>query len=240
MRTPVLRPDKPAVALGVALALHGAPALTARGHLRRVLPGLAGVGRPGGVALTFDDGPDPRGTPAVLDALAGLGWRATFFVLGEQARRHPGVLRRVVAAGHEIALHGHRHANHLRRSPAWVRRDLTRAYGTVEELTGVKPRWFRPPYGVLTGGTLAATRGLGLTPVLWTAWGRDWCRTSPERVARTVLADLREGGTVLLHDSDLTSTPDSWRATAASLPLLAAGLGPRGWAVRPLGEHLPA
>ncbi len=226
--------------LGGLAALHTAPALTARGPLRRAAPRLAGVGRPGGVALTFDDGPDPYGTPAVLDVLAALGWTATFFVLGEQALRFPGVLQQVVAAGHEVGLHGHRHGNHLGRSPAAVRRDLARGHAAVRDVTGAAPRWFRPPYGVLSGGTLAAARSLSLTPVLWTAWGRDWCASTPDRVARTVLADLRDGGTVLLHDSDATSTPGSWRATAGSLPLLAAALGPRGWAVRPLREHLAA
>jgi len=226
---------------GVAAALaavHATPALTARGPLRHLVPGLSGAGRPGGVALTFDDGPDPRGTPAVLDILAGLGWRATFFVLGSQVERHPGLARRIAAEGHELALHGYTHINHLIRSPADVRRDLERAHLVLVDATGVQPRWYRPPYGVLSAGTLATTRRLGLQPVLWTAWGQDWRRTDGQRVAKTVLRDLADGGCVLLHDSDVTSTPGSWRATAGSLPLLAAALTARGWAVRRLGEHV--
>ena len=223
----------PAAALAAA---HGAPALTARGLLRRGR--LAGEGRPGGVALTFDDGPDPRGTPAVLEQLAGLGWTATFFLLGSQVRRHPDVARAVRAAGHEIGVHGDRHRNHLARSPRWVLGDLAAAVEAITATTGERPRWFRPPYGVLTSGSLRAARRLELTPVLWTAWGRDWERTTPGRVVATLRPGLRSRATLLLHDSDCTATRGSWRATAAALPLLAEELDRRDLAVRPLREHL--
>jgi peptidoglycan/xylan/chitin deacetylase (PgdA/CDA1 family) len=228
------------VNLLAAPVVHVAPALTARGPVRRALPRLAGRGRPGGVALTFDDGPHPDGTPAVLDALAGLGWRATFFLLGSQARRYPDVARAVVAAGHEVGLHGDAHRNHLGRPAGWVRRDLARGLASVEEATGVRPRWFRPPYGVLSGGSLRATRALGLRPVLWSAWGRDWEAPGADAVVATLRRGLREGGTLLLHDSDCTSTPGSWRSTAAALPLLAAELDRRGLAVRTVGTHMTA
>lgn len=220
----------------VLAAVHGAPALTARGPLRRGR--LAGEGRPGGVALTFDDGPDADGTPAVLAALTDLGWTATFFLLGSQVRKHPDVARELVARGHEIGVHGDEHRNHLTRSPGWVRSDLERAVATTAVVTGERPRWFRPPYGVLTAGSLRAARLLGLTPVLWTAWGRDWERATGERVVDVLRPGLRAGATLLLHDSDCTATPGSWTATAASLPLLAGELSARRLAVRPLREHL--
>jgi peptidoglycan/xylan/chitin deacetylase (PgdA/CDA1 family) len=220
--------------------VHAAPALTARPPLRRALPRLEGRGRPGGVALTFDDGPDPHGTPAVLAELGRLGWHATFFLLGSQVRRHPGVARAVVAAGHEVALHGDEHRNHLARPARWVRRDLERALGDVTAVTGVRPRWFRPPYGVLSAGSLRAAAALGLTPVLWSAWGRDWLGGTGADVVATLRRGLSDGGTLLLHDSDCTSTPGSWRATAAALPLLAEELDRRGLAVRTLGDHLDA
>jgi peptidoglycan/xylan/chitin deacetylase (PgdA/CDA1 family) len=230
----------PALALplaGAAVA-HALPAVTARGPARRLTPGLAGVGRPGGIALTFDDGPDPSGTPAVLEALAGLSWRATFFLLGSQVRRHPDIARLVVEAGHEVAVHGTVHRNHLARTPLGIRRDLRVAAGEIAEVTGVRARWFRPPYGVLSGGTLWAARDLGLTPVLWTAWGKDWLAGPPVRVVAEVMRTLRDGGTVLLHDSDCTSRPGSWRSTVAALPLLAAQVRARGLEVRTLGDHL--
>jgi peptidoglycan/xylan/chitin deacetylase (PgdA/CDA1 family) len=237
---------RPGTARGLAVvaplaglaAVHAAPSLTARGPLRRMLPRLAGRGAPGGVALTFDDGPDPDGTPAVLAALADLGWTATFFLLGSQVRRHPDVARAVVAAGHEIGVHGDQHRNHLGRTPGSVRRDLERATATITATTGVRPRWFRPPYGVLSAGSLRATARLELTPVLWTAWGRDWERATPDRIRDRMLGGLRSGATLLLHDSDCTATPGSWVATAAALPLLAAELERRALVVRPLGAHL--
>lgn len=217
---------------------HAAPALLSRDPLRALAPRLSGRGRPGGVALTFDDGPDPRGTPAVLDALADLGWTATFFMLGSQVRTHPGVARAVVLAGHEVAVHGDVHDNHLARSRSWVEHDTARACGEITAATGVVPRWTRPPYGVLTGGTLAASRTHGLRPVLWTAWGKDWEARGPRRVAATIARGLDDGGTVLLHDSDCTSRPGSWRSTVAALPLLAEQLAQRGLEVRTLGDHL--
>ena len=220
-----------------ALVGHTAPAAAASNTVRLLLPRLGGTGARGGVALSFDDGPHPEGTPAVLAALESLGWRATFFLLGDQVARFPDVARSVVAAGHEVGVHGYQHRNHLGRTPGGLRRDLTRARDVIADTTGVTPSWFRPPYGVLTGGTLLAARSAGLTPVLWTAWGRDWLDADGPTVTRTVLAGLRDGGTILLHDSDCTGTAGSWRGAAASLPLLAAALDNRGWRVRTLTEH---
>jgi len=190
------------------------------------------------VALTFDDGPDPVGTPAVLAVLSDLGWQSTFFLLGSQVARYPDVARSIVDAGHEVAVHGYQHRSHLLRTPRGLRADLELATAVIGDVTGAELRWFRPPYGVLTGGSLLAARAVGLTPVLWSAWGRDWLRLPPQQVADTVLADLAEGGTILLHDSDCTSRVGSWLSTAAALPLLAAVLGARGWQVRTLGSHL--
>ena len=227
-----------ALPLTAAAVTYAVPAVTARGPARRLTPGLAGEGRPGGIALTFDDGPDADGTPAVLQTLADLGWRATFFMLASQVRRHPDIARLVVEAGHEVGVHGTIHRNHLIRTPWAIRRDLRLATRQIAEATGVRPRWFRPPYGILTAGTLWAARDLDLVPVLWTAWGKDWRGGPPDRVAAEVMRTLRDGGTVLLHDSDCTSRPGSWRSTVASLPLLAAQV--EGLEVRTLGDHLAA
>lgn len=223
-----------------ALACWTAPALLRSRPLRdAAFPALAGRGAPGSVALTFDDGPDPEGTPRVLDALDRLGWHATFFMLGSQVRRHPEIAARVVEAGHEVAVHGHTHRNHLSRGPVDVHRDLARAAALIRAATGAQPRWFRPPYGVLTLGSLAAARRCGLRPVLWSAWGRDWTGASAAEVAATVAAQLRPGGTVLLHDSDCTAeVAGSWRGTVGALPLLAELAGRLGCTVAPLRDHL--
>ncbi len=212
-----------------------------RGRVLRVAvcPGLAGLGRPGHLALTFDDGPDPDGTPAVLEALERLGVTATFFMLGAQVQRYPHVAAAVVAAGHEAAVHGFTHRNHLVRGPVDVCRDVTRAASVVAAATGTRPDWFRPPYGVLTSASLVAARCAGLRPVLWTAWGRDWQDRSPAQVAAVVRSQLTPGGTVLLHDSDCTTpVAGSWRATVAALPLLVELADQLGCQLGPLREHL--
>jgi peptidoglycan/xylan/chitin deacetylase (PgdA/CDA1 family) len=227
-------------ASAAALAANAAPAVTALAPLRRRwLPGLSGTGTAGSVGLTFDDGPDPASTPAFLDALDDLGWRATFFMLGRMVRRAPSLAASVAAAGHEIAVHGDSHRSHGWRSPADVAADLERATTSVREATGVRPMWFRPPYGVLSVGSLAAARGMGLRPVLWTTWGRDWrSRATGATVTADVSRALGAGGTVLLHDSDCTSAPGAWRSALASLPALAEVFASRGLRVRPLGAHL--
>ena len=113
------------IAGAAALAANSAPSLVALSWLgRHVSPGLAGVGAPGHVALTFDDGPDPASTPAFLAALDDLGWHATFFMLGDMARRAPGLAAEVAAAGHEVAVHGDRHRSQLRLSPRTVADDI--------------------------------------------------------------------------------------------------------------------
>jgi peptidoglycan-N-acetylglucosamine deacetylase len=229
-----------ATAAAVAVAGWTGPALLRARVLRSaVWPGLAGQGRPGSLALTFDDGPDPRGTPAVLDALDRLGWTATFFMLGVQVQQYPEVAAQVVAAGHEAAVHGFSHRNHLARGPGDVRRDVVRAVAVVTAATGTRPTWFRPPYGVLTLGSLAAARRAQLHPVLWTAWGRDWEARSPAQVAGTVGRQLRPGGTVLLHDSDCTAeAAGNWQTTVQALPRLAELADRLGCTVGPLRDHL--
>ncbi len=204
----------------------------------RILPRLSGVGDPGHVALTFDDGPDPLSTPAVLDALDALGWRATFFCLGERVRRAPGLTRELVERGHEVAVHGDRHTSHLRRLAASSMADVARARDTIGDVAGVPPRWFRPPYGAVSSSALLAAKRSGLQLVLWTTWGRDWRPgATGESIAATVTRTFWPGATVLLHDSDVTSAPGSWRATLDALPLLAGRWAAGGLRVGPLREH---
>ena len=219
--------------------MHAAPALTGIAPLRRaVWPGLSGKGWPDHVALTFDDGPDPASTPAFLDALARRGVKATFFLLGQMLISAPDIARRMVDEGHEIAIHGWTHRNHLRVPPGQVYDELARTDELIASVTGLRSQWFRPPYGVMTAGDLAAGRKLGLTPVLWTAWGRDWeARATPERVLATIKPALRGGGTVLLHDSDCTSAPGSWRNTLGALDGLIDLIQDAGRTVGPLREH---
>jgi peptidoglycan/xylan/chitin deacetylase (PgdA/CDA1 family) len=230
------------VAGSVAILAHAAPVITSVGPLRTaVTPRLAGVGRFDQVAITFDDGPDARSTPKFLDLLARRDVTATFFLLGFMIRRAPvSLVHDIVAAGHEVAVHGEQHRNLLLRGPAATRNDIAEASGLIGDITGSAPRWYRPPYGILTTSAALAARRLGLRPVLWTAWGRDWTRrAAPSSVHRTVRRRLAGGGTVLLHDADCTSAPDSWRSTLGAVPLILDDCERAGWRPAVLSDHLP-
>jgi peptidoglycan/xylan/chitin deacetylase (PgdA/CDA1 family) len=232
----------PAAALSLmALAgiAHAAPsAAFLPGPRRHVLPTLAGIGSPGHVALTFDDGPAAHSTPLFLDLLRDRGVLATFFLLGEQVARHPGLARAIVADGHEVAVHGWNHQCLLLKNPHRTLAELRTARDVIEHATGARPQWFRAPYGVFSTSSLLAARPLGLTPILWSAWGFDWTTNATgTSVRRTVLKDLRGGGTVLLHDCDTTTAPDAWHATLDALPHLLDGCAGRGFMVGPLRDH---
>jgi peptidoglycan/xylan/chitin deacetylase (PgdA/CDA1 family) len=226
-------------AAALAGAVHAAPAVTAVTPLRRrLLPGLSGIGTTDHVALTFDDGPDPRSTPRFLELLDRHRIKATFFLLGYMLNSARGLGREIADAGHDIALHGYFHRCLLVRAPVATYDDLARGRDLVAEATGRQPRWFRPPYGVLTTSTLTACRRLDLTPMLWTSWGRDWeAKATPQSVFDTVNGTLAGGGTVLLHDSDCTSAPGSWRRTIAALPRLIDEVDRRGLRLGPLSAH---
>jgi peptidoglycan/xylan/chitin deacetylase (PgdA/CDA1 family) len=172
-----------------------------------------------GVAITFDDGPHPQGTPEVLDALAAAGATATFFLVGEQVERFPALAAEIAAAGHEIALHGHRHTLLLRRSPRGLADDLARAAAVIEEATGQSPAAYRPPYGVFSSYALRLVRRRGWAPLLWSHWGHDWgANDVPRRILERATSGLVPGDVVLLHDADHYGAPGSWRQTVAALP----------------------
>jgi peptidoglycan/xylan/chitin deacetylase (PgdA/CDA1 family) len=184
-----------------------------------------------GVALTFDDGPHPAGTPAVLEALAREGAKATFFLVGEQVERSPSLAAEIVAAGHAIALHGHRHRCLLRVPPRALAADFERVATIVADATGLAPRVYRPPYGIFSPAGIALVRRRDWRPLLWSRWGRDWAaRATPEKIARkTTEHGLSAGDVLLLHDADTYSAPGSWRRTAEAVPRIldvarAAGL----------------
>jgi peptidoglycan/xylan/chitin deacetylase (PgdA/CDA1 family) len=174
-----------------------------------------------GIALTFDDGPHPEGTPAVLDVLARAGYRATFFVIGEQVERRPELVREIINQGHLVAVHGYRHRLQPRLSGSQLRADLDRALETIEGATGAIPKHHRPPYGVYSPAGLRLAVSRGLKPLLWSRWGKDWRRfTNARRIAARATRSLRAGDVVLLHDADFYSARDSHRRTVDALRLI--------------------
>ncbi|MFI2753364.1 polysaccharide deacetylase family protein [Cellulomonas sp. P22] len=199
------RPDR--IVLRRDLGSFAAPLVPPR---RRALQPLARLVRPltctvavateqRVAALTFDDGPDPVGTPAVLDLLAARGVRATFFVLTEAAEARPDLVRRMVDEGHELALHGldHRRLSVLPTAEAVAL--VADARARLERLAGRQVVLFRPPYGAHTPGQLRGWARLGLDVVLWSGWAEDWRHDVEEVVARRALTALTPGGILLLH-----------------------------------------
>lgn len=208
---------------------HAAPALAPvvgtvarRLHIPRTLAHASGV------ALTFDDGPHPEGTPAVLAILARSDASATFFLVGEQVARRPKLAAEIQAAGHAIGLHGYRHRCQLRLTAIQIADDYRRGIAAIEDATGITPELHRPPYGIYSAGGLSQARANRLKPLLWSKWGKDWRKfTTPDRIAARATRDLARGDVILLHDADFYSSRDSHRRTAKALPLVIAELNRR-------------
>jgi peptidoglycan/xylan/chitin deacetylase (PgdA/CDA1 family) len=218
-------------ALGLAVAVpHAGPALAPIvPAVGRRLPVVLREERVEGVALTFDDGPHPQGTPAVLEILREADQKATFFLAGEQVERRPALAAEIVAAGHRVELHCHRHRNQLRLTPKMLLEDAERGRAAIEEASGQAIADYRPPYGIFSGSGLAAIRSRGWRPVLWSRWGRDWTRrATAESIARKATAGIRPGDIVLLHDADFYSARNSWERTASALPRILDELATRG------------
>lgn len=203
------------------------------------------------VSLTYDDGPDPEFTPGILDALAAHGARATFFVMVEPAEAHPDLIARILAEGHELALHGIDHTRltgiSLRESTALI----WEAKRRLERVAGRRMTLFRPTYGAQTVQQYLATRALGMEVVIWSAWAQDWDTSTAdaEVIAGRAIQALHHGGFMLLHDTsgdgvrgvdEVTGKPlDRVKATE----LLLAGMRERGYrslAVSELLERYPA
>jgi peptidoglycan/xylan/chitin deacetylase (PgdA/CDA1 family) len=223
MRKPLLT----AAALGSAWALPApAPIVPSIAQAMR-LPRR--VSDRDGVAITFDDGPHPQGTIAVMEALLRARARATFFLVGEQVERNRSLAAEIVAAGHSVAVHGHRHRNQLRLTPRQFAADLKRGVATISDSTGVLPAVYRPPYGVFSVAGLGIVRRSGLRSLLWSRWGHDWrARTTAAAIAAEVSSGLSGGEVLLLHDADHYSAPGSWKRTAAALPEVLAAIEAAG------------
>jgi peptidoglycan-N-acetylglucosamine deacetylase len=206
-----------------ALSAHSAALCDALGVRRRA------SGEGGTVHLTFDDGPHPGGTPAVLEALAARQATATFFLVGEQVERFPALAREIAAAGHVVALHGQRHRSQLRVAPRALADDLRRASDVIGSATGTLAPLYRPPYGIFSLAGLALVRRRGDVSWLWSRWGRDWrWEATPQSVAGLASREIDAGDVILLHDADHYGDPGCWRATAGAIPLILDAIEARG------------
>ncbi len=169
-------------------------------------PTLIAPNKPGELALTYDDGPNPDWTPQLLDILARQNIRATFFLIGSYAARNPALVRQISAAGHTIGNHSWHHPNLALTPAARVRNELVRTKATLEATIGKEIRFFRPPFGARRPEVLRIARSLGLTPVTWNAMTSDWSNPDAESIACKLIAKIEMNqqkgmaSNIVLHD----------------------------------------
>ncbi len=195
------------------------------------------------LGLSYDDGPHPEATPAVLAELAQRGVRATFFVLATKAEAHPDLVRRMLAEGHEVGLHGLDHTR-LTGVPARRAAGAVRAgFDRLAAITGRPPALYRPAYGALGVAQHLAARRLGMDVVLWSAWARDWLDDPAETVADRALGARHPGAILLLHEA----TDDAEALAHGTVPRfdrgevtarVLDGLAADGYTVLPVGALL--
>jgi peptidoglycan/xylan/chitin deacetylase (PgdA/CDA1 family) len=202
------------------LATAGGPAQTAgvtdADGVQRRLGHVQGAA----IALTFDDGPDPRWTPAVLDLLRRFHVQATFCLVGVHVAEHPELVRQIAAAGHRLCDHTWTHDGALtQRSAAIVRAELTRTYDAIVAAAAVRPRYFRAPGGAWNRVIVAEAGRLALRPLGWSVDPRDWTRPPAAEITRRVLGNATAGSIVLLHDGygDRSATVTALRTILPTL-----------------------
>ncbi|GGS23798.1 polysaccharide deacetylase family protein [Deinococcus knuensis] len=189
------------------------------------------------VALTFDDGPDPRSTPAVLDALNAAGAQATFFVLAAPAEAHPDLIARMLREGHEVQAHAVRHRHAWLRTPRGAYRDpgdaAARIGAVIRQVGGTQPvTLHRPPHGAYSLFTRLGQRAAGLTGAHWSLEGQDWrAAQTPDGLRAHLRRALQPGAVIVLHDAG----PGA-RVTVPALPGVLADLKARGYAATSLAR----
>ncbi len=192
------------------------------------------------VFITFDDGPDSLYTPRILDILNKTQTKACFFVLGEKARAHPEILKRIQAEGHEIESHGYNHKFPWFLGPFGTKRDIMETSSIITEITGKTPRFYRPPWGVVNLFSWFFLKGQQI--VLWSFMSWDWTkRATTSSVANRVFSRVKNGSVLIFHDSDKTpgSAPNSPEVVLKILPKVIQEIKNRGLQAAALSELVP-
>ena len=192
------------------------------------------------VALTFDDGPDPRYTPEILDILERYQVKATFFMVGRHVKKYPGLARRVAEQGHEIGNHTYSHLNLFEAKPDVVEREILKCESTISDTTHTNPQLFRPPRGLSSPESFRTAQQLGYTVVLWSNSSEDWAEVSVSDITRNVLEKAKGGDIILFHDSgDLIHESGGTRInTVRALPVIIEELKRRGFSFVTVSEMM--
>lgn len=198
------------------------------------------------VALTYDDGPNPPHTQAMLQMLAQHGVKATFFLKGRNVEAYPESVQAVAQAGHEIGNHSYSHRPMWSLSKSSMRQEVVRTGELIEQVLGQRPVLFRPPYGVQGPGLKLALAELGMPSILMSSNGADWEQTDPALIADKILESIEPGAIILLHDGhgdvDEPAAQQSRAPSVAATGLLIEELKSQGYRFVTVGElmALPA
>ncbi len=193
----------------------------------------------GEVALTFDDGPDPRVTPLVLDLLDRYGARASFFCIGRSANAYPDLVREIASRGHFVENHSQNHPKAFAcYPPALLMREVRQAQETIARITERSPRFFRPPAGLRSPLLDAVVRRLGLRHTSWTRRGFDTLSGDAVTVLRRLIHGLAGGDVLLLHDGGSKRTRQGQPVVLAVLPALLDRIAASGLRSVPLAAAL--
>ena len=156
------------------------------------------------IAITFDDGPHPTNTEAILDILAEYNVHATFFMLGQNVQAYPEVVKKVYEGGHEIANHSWNHPQLTKLSAANIAKQINDTSDAIYNITGYRPKLVRPPYGAMND-TVKST--IQETLILWNIDSLDWKTKDQNQIVPLVMSDVEDGDIILLHDIHPTTTP---------------------------------
>lgn len=191
-----------------------------------------GPGKPY-VALTFDDGPNPKYTPKILDILKENKAPATFFMVGRHVLKYPEIAKRVFAEGHEIGNHTFSHRELLTASKKTALKEAEETNEAIKSVVGIETKLFRPPRGLISKMIQQMLAARGFTIVLWTVSAQDWRRDAPKVMVKRIIRHVRPGGIVLFHDSGalLRAEGGSRVGTVEALPMVIEALHARGYEI---------
>jgi len=193
------------------------------------------------ICLTFDDGPSEQFTEQILAVLREHQVPATFFVCGRNVEKHPGLLRRIVAEGHEVGNHTYSHLFVYFKSRRRIGEEIDRTQAIIEQVVGFRPKVFRPPYGARWFGLVPTLVERGMHLILWSATGYDW-KKDVKGIVESALQELKPGAVVLLHDGRETrpAADIDRHRTVLALPNIIVGARQRGYTFARLKDFLPS